>query len=104
MVGKASGGERFADESDRGLEVAGDERCWDAEHAVAGALEDAVPVRVEVGAGFMRATIDFDDTGRACGQTRSAMKRPMTTWRRKARPRRLPLSADHSRCSESVGW
>jgi hypothetical protein len=47
---RVSGGEPFADESDRRLEVAGDERCGDAEHAVAGALEDAVPVRVEVGA------------------------------------------------------
>ena len=26
----ASGGERFADEGDRRIEVAGDEPCWDA--------------------------------------------------------------------------
>ena len=53
--------ERAAHEGDGGGQVAGDERRGDAEDAVAGALQDGIPVRVEVLTPRVDFAVDLDD-------------------------------------------
>ncbi len=59
-----SSAERVAHQRDRCLEVAGDERSGDAEHAVAGALQQRIPMRVKALAPEVDFPIDFDDEER----------------------------------------
>jgi hypothetical protein len=56
-----SGEERGAHERDGGFEVAGDEGGGDAEDAVAGALQEAISVSIEVLAPKVDFPIDFND-------------------------------------------
>ena len=61
---RTSAREGRAHERDGGGQVADDERHRDAEDAVAGALQDGVPVRVEVLALRVDFAVDFDDEAR----------------------------------------